>query len=144
MSETLVAMATAVALACLPAAALADDIPKVTAPTTPPDLILNCLDKLTSTTSVEVWNSGVVRERTSIDSATFAARVTITRIDILADRTRYPSGFSERHKVIDRVTGDMRFEVRFVDADGEPAIPPPEVKPDIVRISHCEIKKKQS
>jgi hypothetical protein len=127
----------AIALAVLSTAALT---PKVTAPSSPPNLILNCLDILPSrsgTTIVQVWNSGIVQER-SVDTWTFTASVTFARIDILTDRSRHPTGFREWHHVIDRVSGDMRFEIRFVDGDGQPVSPPPEVKPSSVAIAHCE------
>jgi hypothetical protein len=129
---------TAVALVVLSAAALADDdFPKVTAPSTPPDLILSCRYLLTSRdVTVEVWNSGVVRQETGVDSA----QVTFARIDILTSRQLFPShNFWEVHDVIDRVSGDLRIEVRFVDASGQPATPSPEVKLfTSPAVAHCQ------
>ena len=136
----------AFALAVLSAAALADDdFPKVTAPTTPPDLVLSCrFSSFGSSreTTVEVWNSGVVREEGRVESA----QVTFARINILTARMRYPSGtFYEAHYVIDRVRGDVRVESRFVDANSQPASTPPEVKEysPSRRGGHCQAAQRQ-
>jgi hypothetical protein len=107
----------AIALAVLSTAALAaDDVtPKPTAPTTPPDLILNC-HFIAHEFTVEVWNSGVVRAEGVVKSA----QVTFASIDILRSRSRGQSGnFLEEHEIIDRVRGDVRFEIRDVDANGQ-------------------------
>jgi hypothetical protein len=137
------AICVAAALAVLSAVAFADeDLPKVAAPTTPPDLILSCHYvgmAVRPDFTVEVWNSGIVRRDGRVESA----QITFARIVILTSRQRHPSGnFLEGRGIIDRVSGDFWFESHFVDANGELATLPPDLPTAAIGSSppaaHCQ------